>query len=290
MNQGMSRIIVLGASGQVGSVLYHALTAIPHLEVTGTSRTGQRGLSKFDPFSDDWTTLGKANVLINCVGIIQEDKEYTFKKIHIDLTKKLLANRHVVGNPRVIQISALGADVSHEVDFLRTKGEADDHLMQFDNVVVVRPSIIGTQRTMLIRKILLLKKLAKLTGGLLFLPTGFAERKIQPIMPEDLAAIVADLIQSENLPKVLNAVGPEPLRYGDIISKMTGRRYRIIEIPKIVTDVLVKYIIDPFLPRLVNAQQYRLLFTDNTADASAAQARLTRPMHSTISFWKQELK
>ena len=137
------RIIILGASGQIGSFLFEDLRS--KYTVTGTSRKSSTSLLRFDPFLDDWSALGEADVVINCIGQIQESSSCSFKKIHLGISKKLIENRMLLGDPRIIQISALGASAIHPVEFLRTKGEADDYLLQFPDTVVARPSCLYIQ-------------------------------------------------------------------------------------------------------------------------------------------------
>src|SRR5687768_12716229 len=101
------KIMILGASGQIGSVIYGALKASNN--VVGTSRRQSGEFLKFDPFKDDWSALGKCQVLINCIGQIEATSTFKFYKIHVELTQLMLKNRGLIGNPRIIQISALGA-------------------------------------------------------------------------------------------------------------------------------------------------------------------------------------
>src|SRR3990170_6477646 len=201
------RIVVLGASGQIGSVIYDALKR--HHNVVGTSRKESGELIQFDPFQDTWSALGKSDIFINCVGQIEAAPGSSFYKIHLELTKLIVLNRLAIGNPRIIQISALGAAANHKVEFLKTKGMADDYLLQHSNTMVVKTSIVFTHRTMIVQKILMLLKISKYTQGLVFAPKGFLNSKIQPVMPQDLAALVATLCMTQYLPKVVNVVGPE---------------------------------------------------------------------------------
>ena len=88
-------------------------------------------------------------------------------------------------------------------------------------------------------------------------------------MANDLAALVSVLCSLEELPKVVNAAGPEPISYRQLIEIMFRSRdksFRIVEVPRIVFDLLVKYVIALLLPKVINAQQYQLLFDNNMAE------------------------
>lgn len=283
------KVVILGASGQIGNTLYEALSK--KYEMTGTSRRPRAKLLQFDPFMDHWSVLGRPAVIINTIGQIDASRDYSFARIHLDLTKRIIENRSVLGNPRIIQVSALGASANHEVQFLRTKGEADDYLTQFPDVAVIRPSIVCTHRTMIVKKMLMLFRISKWTGGIVVVPRGFSERQIQPVMAEDVAAIVDKLCSAHEIPKALNLTGPERLSFHRIIKMMfeaQGRKHRIVQIPKFWTDILARYLVGAFFPSVINAQQYELLFKDNVADHSEAQEYLGRPLQHTKDFWIKE--
>ena len=281
------KIIILGASGQIGSLLFKDLGS--KCTVTGTSRKGSKSLLEFDPFLDDWSALGEADVIINSIGQIEPSQSCSFRKIHLGLTEKIIKNRRLLGDPRIIQVSALGASASHPVEFLSTKGQADDYLLSFPDTVVVRPSIICTPNTMLVRKMLLLAKIAQPTGGLIAVPRGFLDSKIQPVMPGDVAESIHILCKIPVLPGIVNVTGPEVLTFRDIITEMfkaRGKSYRILEVPKRFTDLLVKHVLNPFFPSVINEQQYKLLFTDNVANPAHDGLPFVRPT-STKEFWSQ---
>jgi uncharacterized protein YbjT (DUF2867 family) len=280
------RVIVLGASGQIGRVLFEELGK--SIEVVGTSRSGSMGLQKFDPFVDSWSLLGKADVIINCVGQIEATKNYSFHKIHVGLTKLIIDNREIIGNPRIIQISALGATTDQEVEFLRTKGEADTYLLGFDNTVCVRPSIVCTHDTMLVKRMQKLYEISRMGLGLLIVPKGMFDKRIQPIMPDDLSAIVKGLCIEKEIPKIVNAVGPEAFSFGDIIKIMMLQRrasFKVIQVPKFLSDMAIG-MVSKLFPDIISQQQYKLIFYDNISDPTQAEKYTT--LTSTKNFWKTE--
>jgi nucleoside-diphosphate-sugar epimerase len=282
------KIIILGARGQIGSLLFNSLRT--HHEVIGTSRKSSDGYIVFDPFRDDWVALGQADVLINCIGQIEATASMGYQKIHIGLAELILKNIKSLGNPRIVQISALGASANHPVEFLRTKGIADDRLLRHPNIIVIRPSIVCSTNTMIIQKMRLLIKIARITR-LLVIPKGFLETKIQPILPQDLVDIVQHCLV-ENQLTILPAVGPDPLSFHEILDMMMNKsekRFRIVKMSRTVFDPLVMHIIRRILPHLINSQQYRLLFEDNIADVTPSQHLLKRPLNSTIPFFTNAL-
>ncbi len=282
------KVIVLGATGQIGSIIYNGLQG--RHEVIGSSRKEAPGMMKFDPFLDDWSHLGKAEVLINCIGQIEATKTSSFEHIHVKLTKLIIQNRELIGAPEIIQISALGASENHHVSFLKTKGVADKLLLSHPGTIVIRPSIVCTHRTMIIKKFLMLSKIGHTTFGLVPIPSGFTKTKIQPVMPEDLVALVEKAC-SNTTDQIINAVGPESISFGELIEFMNKTRNQsmtLVESPRTLFDFLVKVVADPIFPKIINWQQYQLLFENNIADAKSTENILGRPLISTKEFFKTE--
>ena len=283
------KIIVLGASGQIGSAICDALR--DRYDVIGTSRKSSSGYFHFDPFHDDWSLLGTVDVLINCIGQIEVSGKNSFHHIHVDLTNCIIQNRERIGNPRIIQISALGASSNHQVDFLRTKGIADTILFQHANTIIVRPSIVCTHHTMLVRKMLMLFRISRYTAGILPMPKELLKTQIQPVMPQDLTDIVAALCLNTGTQKIVNVVGPERLSFHEILDIMfeaRNKKYHVTKITKTLCDLLIKRGVSVVFPSVINWQQYQLLFDNNVADIETVCQILGRLPSSTKQFFQNE--
>jgi nucleoside-diphosphate-sugar epimerase len=282
------RVIVLGATGQIGSVIYNGLMHTH--EVVGTSRKASHNYLPFDPFKGNWSDLGKTDVLINCVGQIQASDASSFHHIHVELTKRIITNRQQIGNPALIQISALGASATHKVEFLRTKGIADDLLLQHPDTVVIRPSIVCTHQTMIVKKLIMLSNLSRWLFGVIPVPKGFLKTRIQPVMPQDFVDIVKKKCFDRSI-RIVHAVGPEALSFQEIIAFMMESRHqklRTIDVSKRLSDTIMLNLVSRVFPNVVNSQQYQLLFEDNVADPRIAQQMLARPLLSVRQFFKNE--
>lgn len=287
------RVILLGASGQIGKEIHAALRKNPSNEVLATSRKSSNEYFQFDPFKDDWSGLGKADVLINSVGQIEETNNFSFDKVHRELTLLIIKNRGQLGNPRIIQISVVGADKNSPVEFLSTKGLADEELMRLENTVVVRASIVCTPDTMMVRKMKMVYEMSKYSLGYALIPAGFLKHKIQPVMVQDLAIILTRIAQADYPPKLIEVVGPHAISYRqllEILYKVKGKKPKLVEIPRILTDLVVKKIVSPVFPSVINKQQYYLLFQDNVGDKSEGENFLGSPLSDTHEFWQNEFK
>ena len=136
----------------------------------------------------------------------------------------------------------------------------------------------------------MLSQIGSATLGVVPIPSGFLKTKIQPVMPKDVVTLV-DRICLDATQQIINAVGPESISFGeliDIMSKTRNQSLKLIEVPRVLFDFLVKAIVDPIFPAIINWQQYRLLFEDNIADEKLTENILGRPMISSKEFFKNE--
>ena len=109
-------------------------------------------------------------------------------------------------------------------------------------------------------------------------------------MPKDLLDLVEKMCH-HTTHQIVNAVGPEPISFEEMIKIMTKARdqlLKLVEVPKLITDVIVKNFLSPLFPNIINSQQYQLLFEDNIADAKTPEEILGRPMTSTREFFINE--
>jgi uncharacterized protein YbjT (DUF2867 family) len=204
-----------------------------------------------------------------------------------------MQNRSLIGNPKILQISALGAGETDGIKFLRTKGISDKILLESKNTYVIRPSIICTPGTMLVRKFKMLKKLIVGLRHYLVVPKGFLESQVQPLMIADLVDVVKKISIKADNERIIDVVGPEKLSFGDLLSmaaKTFNHPLKIKTLNKGVVTSLVKYLVSPLFPNLISFEQYQLLFTDNVAQSEVMERILGRKPASTVEFWEKELQ
>ncbi len=291
-------VLLLGASGKIGLEIRKALAQSPAYHVICCSRQAWQGPRfshetwlKFDPFADAWSFPSPIDVVINAVGAISETKSLPFAQIHLGLTQLILQHRAQLGHARIVQVSALGADATHETAFLRTKGQADALLLQQDDVCVLRPSIVCTPATMLSQKLQQLLKMARFSFGKLLVPSGFPSTQIQPILGEDVGWAVAKAAFSVDCPSLVELVGPQRISFGALIAEMAAaqsREVRLLEVSREIMETFVKHFVAVWFPDLINHDQFKLLFVDNVGDMQQTAALLGRNPADTIPFWKGE--
>ncbi|SCZ52492.1 complex I NDUFA9 subunit family protein [Thiohalomonas denitrificans] len=152
------RICVFGGTGFVGSHLLRRLAAdrhhlrvvtrnperhrdlsvLPSLEMTEADISSPRGLDE---------ALEGIDVVINLVGILNERGRdgKGFSRVHVDFPRRLVEACLSKGIPRLLHMSALGADSAYGTShYQRTKGEGENvvHSAAGIRVTSFRPSVI----------------------------------------------------------------------------------------------------------------------------------------------------
>jgi nucleoside-diphosphate-sugar epimerase len=291
------RIGIIGAGGTAGKTISAYLKSKTSHEVVQLARiNSKRGSSEFTYFdfsNEDWSPLGTFDVIVNCAGIIRESKYDDFHHVHVELVKTLLSNRIRLGNPRIIHISALGADKEHQIAFLRTKGIADDLLCANPDTYVLRPSILCLQQNLLVQKFKWLVFMSRILANRPIVPKGFLETRIQPVMGEDLAEVVAKLCEKESESRIIPIVGKDQLSFKQLLEITVGlekKKLLPLEIPKKLIEPVTKNFISVWFPELINYDQFSLLFNDNVSNSHQMEDLLGREAESTLEFWKDEFK
>ncbi|MCX6183371.1 MAG: hypothetical protein NT150_15765 [Bacteroidetes bacterium] len=283
------RIVVLGATGQIGAmVMSQLLQSFPGDEVVGCSRSAKgKNYLPLNIYDEDWSTLGKVDVLINIVGIIEEKGENTFEKVHVQLVKDILRKRESLGNPRIVHVSVLGADVTSKAEYARTKGVADALLITEKNVAIVRPSFVLTPGTAIVQKVNMIVKMSKWMLGFSLMPAHFLSPKFQPVLGEDLAELIAKLASAKDC-GIFYATGPQEMTLADMIH-YSKSKIKIIPLPKWLTH-WVFMMITSFKNPFMNRDQYYLLASDNVHENSTMENILGRKAMETEEFWRREIK
>lgn len=205
------RILILGGRGLIGAALAIALRNLNH-QVISLSRHSSQDHEIAADFAaltqaQDWLPYLKGiDVVVNAVGIFNESGENTFAKLHIDAPLALFAACEQMGLKRVIHISALGAASDAITPYWRSKGQADQALMQSQlDWTIVRPSLIYAPdgaSSQVFCQIASWPVLPDLQGvGL-----------IQPVHLDDVIALLIQLIHERKAcQQVVDAVGPRAI-------------------------------------------------------------------------------
>lgn len=148
-------ILIIGVSGFIGRHLYDALSHQGH-HVIGCSRNKIPNINwqelDFNQSVENWkeqlrSEIQSFDLVINTVGIYQQSKSQPFSLVH-DIGPKRLFDACKNISIKVIQISAIGAELEHPVtEFLTSKRNADQALLEGNkpNVVLYPGIVLGEQ-------------------------------------------------------------------------------------------------------------------------------------------------
>lgn len=222
------KVLVTGADGFIGGYLVAALREAGH-EVVGAVRRPARfrrcwpGSTAVacdmarDIRPEDWAgRLDGVEAVINAAGVLQAPSDRA-RRIHADAPIALFTAAGAAGVGRVVQLSAMGADLTGPTDYQRTKAAADAFLETSGLPwSVLRPSVIlapgAYGGTALFRAMAAMPVAIPLVGD--------GGHRFQPIHVEDLCRTILSLLGDGDPPlrRVLHPVSDPPIAMRDMLA------------------------------------------------------------------------
>jgi len=151
----MSRIIIAGASGLIGSNLCtlldgHKVDILVRRPIANSSDAITQHVADPSRWPDIITALNPG-VAISCVGTTwkKSGKDAAkFRAVDKDLVLAFAAATHLAGASQFITVSSVGATKDTSNLYLRTKGEVEDSLalLAFDRLDIMRPGLLTGDR------------------------------------------------------------------------------------------------------------------------------------------------
>ena len=278
MNSPQS-ILVTGASGFIGAHLVSVLLRAGYRVICcgrnevdlrrrfPTCRVVEYDFTSPRPSAALDAVLQGASVVINTVGIIQEQEKSTFDAVHRQGPIELFRAASRVGVRRLIHISALGADLQANTSYHLTKRDADDVLKTLPvEWVILQPSLVYGRGG---RSYGFFSALAALP--VLLMP-GRGDQRIQPVHVDDLVAGIVRLVEPDAVSRVtLPVVGPAPVTFRQFMEAIRGWLGLSSGCSVYVPMGLVRFAAragDVVRSEFVNTETLSMLCRGNTADPS----------------------
>jgi uncharacterized protein YbjT (DUF2867 family) len=251
--QGMTMhahtVAVLGGTGFIGSRLVSALvTAGAHVTLGVRRRAHARPLAMLpidivELDSLDARALARfvagAHAAVNLVGVLHggHGAPYgeRFARLHVALPAALAAACAQVGVPRVLHVSALGADSHGPSMYLRSKGDGEAALHAEAAAggiaaTVFRPSVVFGPGDAF------LTTFARLQRSLPVLPLAMPDALFQPVYVGDVAqALVTALAVDATRGRTYELGGPTVYTLEQLVrycGQLAGRAARIVRLPE----------------------------------------------------------
>ncbi|WGS20901.1 MULTISPECIES: SDR family oxidoreductase [unclassified Bradyrhizobium] len=253
-DQASRNILVLGASGLIGRYVTDDLRA-RGFHAVGVARhfSPAQKMSALDlelpVMSMDSSALAQllrrhdADVVVNCLGVLQDGPRSDTSAVHRDFVARLLAAIRDSGRAiRLVQISIPGATDEDRTAFSTTKREAEQ-LIAASGIAyailrpgfVIAPAAYGGSA--------MLRALAALPVDL---PADKAATPFQPVAVEDIAATIAWLAARDLADERVRAVTwdlmqPQPISLGGVVAQFrwsfgTAKQTRIAS-PSVLIDL-----------------------------------------------------
>lgn len=245
-------VCVLGGTGFIGRSLVARLAADGHqVKVLTRDRAGARDLlvlptvrlvraDVHDPGVLEREFNGCA-VVVNLVGILNERRpghgSREFRRVHTELTMKVVAACRAAGVQRYLHMSGLKADSARGPShYLRSKGEAEDFIRREcaaagPEFVIFQPSVVFGPRDEFVNRF---AAILRVLPGVL--PLACADAKFAPVYVMDVAEAFARCLELEAAAgQTYQLCGPEVLTLGEIVARAAqglGLRRWIVPLPR----------------------------------------------------------
>jgi uncharacterized protein YbjT (DUF2867 family) len=266
-------ILVTGGTGFVGGHLIRRLR-----EKNIPVRAVVRAPEKAGPLRDLGVEVVKGDVsdresldaaaagverVVHLVGIIQEAPGQTFKAIHVEGTRTVVAAAKKAGVHHFFHQSALGSRPKAASEYHRTKWEAED-LVRESGIPysILRPSLIygpGDKFTMRLSDMLKFSPVLPVVGS--------GKAKVQPIYIDDVVTCIEKAVTGDaHLNEIYEIGGPEQLTYEEVtkaIARAMGIWRPKVNVPMLFMKPMAR-VLEAVLPNPpVTTDQLIMLEEDN---------------------------
>lgn len=241
-----------------------ALGRLPHVELF---RGDVAEPEELDEAFEDVTAV------VHLVGIIAERGDQTFRRVHVDGTRDVLAAAGRSGVRRFVHTSALGVEAGREASaYFRTKWEAEEAVRTSGLAATIfRPSLVFGPDD------LFFNRLATAIRWSPFVPLpGSGKSRFQPVWVGDVAECFLQAARMSATPRpVYDLAGPVVLTLREIVTVLAGvlgTRRATLPLPLglVSAGAAVAERVLPAPP--VTREQLKMLEIDNVSDPRSVRA------------------
>ncbi len=216
--------------------------------------------------------MGGADVVINCVGVLDEVGKNTFNAVQAEGAERIARVAAAHGVARMVHISAIGADAEADSEYARTKAKGEaDVLAHMPDAMILRPSIIFGQEDQFFNRFASMSRFGPV------LPVAGAETRFQPVYVDDVAA-AAEMGAMGDAAGIFELGGPEVDTFRGLMHRMLDvvqRRRLVLNMPfwiaRIVASVgaVVQFLSIGIVKAPLTADQLKNLAVDNVVSEGA---------------------
>lgn len=269
------KVLILGASGQIGKHLIRKLTKNNYKAICQTRNahksvflktSGQLGyidileLNIFDSKKLE-QAISSADICINLIGILfEKGKINTFRNIHTKLPEIIssICEKYKV---QFIHFSALGVEKAKDSEYARSKINGENKILENNNeAVIIKPSIVFSVSDSFTTKFL------SYLSYLPFFPLYYGGKtKFMPIHASDVADLIYYVVSENIKSKKIEALGPETITFKEMLSimlKCINKKKLLIPMPLSLAKISASFL--QLMPNpILTIDQLKLLKYDN---------------------------
>tara|TARA_B100001093_G_C26654209_1_gene938893 strand:- start:118 stop:1074 length:957 start_codon:yes stop_codon:yes gene_type:complete len=268
--------LIFGGSGQIGRHLIRKLTKNGFRVTVVTRNIHQKGyiiktqgnagyIEMVETSIFDEKKIRKlfenAEICINLIGILFENKKNSFNNIHAVFPSILakLCKEYNIKN--FIHISALGINDAQNSKYAQSKLEGEKNILNhFPNAIILRPSIVYSVDDNFTTNFM------TLLNRLPFFPLYYSGKtKFMPIHCVDLIEIIFYVMTKKINSQIVECVGPEIISFEQILKKLLkliDKKRILIPMPLFFANLSAQFF--QLMPKPILTQdQLRLLKYDN---------------------------
>ncbi len=179
-----------------------------------------------------------ADVVVNCVGVLAEDGKNTFDAVQAEGAGRVARIAAEESVPRMVQISAIGADADSDSEYAQSKAEGEEAVLAaFPTAMILRPSIVfGPEDEFF-------NRFASMTRFGPILPVVGADTKFQPVYVDDVAQAAVKGILGQAEPGIYELGGPDVRTFRELMTEMLSvihRKRLVLNIPFFAAGIMAK--------------------------------------------------
>ena len=219
------KVLVAGSSGFLGTHVLQALTRHSHQIVALSRKPPQKTkhceFIPCDITQDDLPidAMRECDAIVNLVGIKREQGNQTFEKVHLDVTRRLIAAARKAGIRRFIHISVVASRSAPRLPYHHTKWLAEEMVRKSGlDYTILRPGVIYGRGDDMISHLVKMIRFFPL-----FPVVGTGRSILQPVDVRDVAgSVVASLEKNISIGKSYDVVGPDRLTLKQVIRRVAA--------------------------------------------------------------------
>lgn len=169
--------------------------------------------------------LGGADAVVNCVGILNEKGKSTFEALQAEGAARVARLSAEAGITRMVQLSAIGADLESDSDYARTKAAGEAAVLEHQpNAVILRPSVVFGPEDQFFNRFASMARFGPM------LPLVGADTKFQPVYVDNVAEAAVIALEGGADPGIYELGGPEAEDFRSLMQMMLAviRRRRLV--------------------------------------------------------------